>query len=52
MADFYLLSIIGFGLLGGLFTFRLARRVYRNAAMDAHCRKVMMRLDHDRADHA
>lgn len=51
MLDFYLLSIIGFGFLGGLLALRLARKVYRNAAMDAHCEKIM-RLDKERAGNA
>lgn len=49
MLDLYLLSIISFSLIGGLFAFRLARKAYRNAAMDAHACKVMQ-LDHERTD--
>ncbi len=52
MLDFYLLSIVGFGLIATALGFRIARRVYRNAAMDAHCKKVMVRLDQDRAGNA
>jgi hypothetical protein len=50
MLDFYLLSIVGFVLIGGLFAFRLARKVYLNAAMDAHCQRVMS-FDKERAGH-
>lgn len=41
MLDFYLLSIIGFSLIGGLYALRLARKAYcRDDAMTVHACKV------------
>lgn len=52
MLDFYLLSMIGFGLLGGLIALRLARKAYcQDTAMEANACKVMQ-LDRSGADHA
>lgn len=49
MLDFYLLSIIGIGLLGGVTTLLLTRKILRNAAMDKNARKAVMGLDEKRS---